>query len=284
MKILLDDDITMFSADGTVFPKSVRSFSIEPPDFSVHGISETGEYFAVIANGKIIAGNATLKKRGDAFLFSATKSVPDDVVFSQKVNAFGGELTLSVLQNRGAFFAVVENADSFITAPCAKSATFLHCDKGVVVKSDGELFIVTLDGDFSISQPIPYTTASLSGNVLSICYEAPTMEGIVVKSSYTLLSKSYKCEERHISFLRRGNYSEKTIPVAFLERLLFASDEDVFELLCDDFTLKDVDTLRQFVGFGDIEYFDGKRVFLSSGKGFSIERLNGKVSNVFESI
>lgn len=284
MRIILDDDILSFALSGITFPQSVREFSVSGKGFPVCGYSLHGAFSAFIKNERVLYGNVALKNFCGAFTLSRKPTEFDEVISKTPLRAFGISLTASVIRKSEGYFAVVECADKFIAMPADEKTSFLSSDRGVAVKTESGLFIVSMTDDFTLSEKLPCTAAHISGNELAISYEAPTTEGITLFSTYTLLGSGYSLKERHAEFSRKGNYSKDTLPLAFFERILYANDADVAELLGDGFSLEDVPALKEFVGESEIEAFDGKNVLFENGKCLFADIQNGKVVNVIDAV
>ncbi len=282
MELFLSDDISYFELNGIAFPKNIRSFDVSKSNFEIFCRSRFGEFSASFSNGKTTSKNITATKFKNGFLLSPQKQTQDAIISTVSKKVFGMSITASVVLSKGVQYAVIENNEKFISLPAFEKTSFLFCDNGIVVKTNEGLYIVCYDKDFISSDLILYTTATLFNNTLSIVFETETSEGIVVKTDYLLSGKTYSITKTETELSRKGNFTSKTFAVAFIERVLYGSDENASELLSDDFDASDVKKIKSFIGDGDIIGFDGKRVFMSLGKSFEVQSQNGKVNNIID--
>lgn len=282
MKITLDDSIFYFELNGITFPKNIKTFEVEADDLAIKGISDFGDLYAHISKNKLVSGNILLKKLCDKYYILPKCSSQDEIVYSLQKTVFNMNVTTSLISSKGVFYALIENDGKFISLAASTNTTFLFSKNGIIVKTSDGLYIVCYDGDFFSSKIIPYTTAEILGDILKVSFEAPTTEGIIIKTEYLLSVKKYELSKKENVISRKGNYFEKTLAVAFIERVLFCDEDDILEMLSDGFEKADVPKIKSFVGEGEIIDFDGEKVFLSSGKSFSIASKDGKICNVYD--
>ena len=176
------------------------------------------------------------------------------------------------------FFAETITGDTFTTATAFGNYLMLQFTKKIILLQ----YNTTYEKVFESSSDIVNVTA----NGIDIFQDTKTVEGYQKQISLTL-DNDGKLQDNTlpVHILRSNNYTEKTFPVVFFERIMHLNDLDVARSLTNNFDMTDIPKLRGFLGnytsaekYGDftaLYYPDDIRIF-------SLDIKNALVDNVVE--
>ncbi len=257
---VLNENLSFISINGV--PLDLNVFSIE--------VSSTSEFFvsAHFVDGKILSGlvknykscseNLQVVKIAPssyALIFSSPRAFEDKVFSQTEVSLKNKTHQITHIKNTNQNFTkiIIECEDSFFSiqkqdSDFEKALTF---GGKIFVFLKHFYYILDYSKDYKVDFEGEKSFFEQSLNSIKIVHLPHTNEGYEITSTFSFLQNtlSKTCD---ISFLRKNNFTQKTLALTFFERLKYCDDSLVLELLNDDFSLSDIPLLRKFIG--DFDY------------------------------
>lgn len=282
--IYLSDRIKSISVNGFAIPHNIREFYIDDEKVVVLcGITTyltnfVGELDLMSGKGE----NITAYKIFGGIMIDVKGKYAEEILYEKIIKCFPKKTKATVLSG-DIMRVILENDNQFIGIIVEDFPEIIEKDNFCIVKDNKTITIVLYNEDFVKSDKIQYSNYDVVGKEVTVENRQETCEGITTNKKITINTSGFDVQNLPTTYYKKGNFSEKTLITAFLERLLYCLDEDIYELIDNEsYQLIDVPKLKEFLGEYDDFYVVGESAVLfgSGARTFTFSVNNGKIYNI----
>ncbi len=287
-KFTISNDLTLLTIESLPTPSCIREFSTAKPTISLTLANKKGEIFHTVIDNLALTTSCNkvlLSKNKNSFLLTPNTPI-SEILWKSQVEIQEKTHNLTIITGEKSKF-LIENNSNFLSIDM-KSNFIQHLvfDDILFLQFEREIYLVKYKDDYQIVHFSNYHSLAINQNNINILEKIPSMEGIEISQTMSIDNNNLTIENPQYFLSRQGNFTEKTFPLAFFERVKHLPNDYILQFMTDSFDENSVSKLKSYLGnFQEITLFEKETVILNypaKTRSFSLVLVGNLVDNVVE--